>query len=1034
MSQLNPFDTLNLTRPQPQSPQLPPLAPDEQASLLEKIGHAGLGGLSFIAGILNKPGRVVRGLLGGTPREALNVIPFSDTLGLTDPAQEVRGSHLLHSAGLANEKDPSLLSPEGAAGFGMDVATDPLTYLTFGASALTKAGNAAKLSGHLPGTVGERVAQGLGGHVGLHVPFTGASTAFNLSPLASALNRGVRAVPGGNAFADLAGNAGSAVAGLYNKTIPPLFEKSVLGQTDPIAQQVAREVSGGISEAQAAARTRVAGLTDSLPTIDQAGARELRQGLETLGAPANPALAPAITGQRQYTNELLSDLNSVGRPDKPLMEPGMGYAPRQATISMKGDVAGALGSGLKPRGQIPAREELFKGLPTEGKASINDLTRRDDLLPIREAYNAGQKQPLIDVVSQQYVKLDQAELTALRDQASMAKKGIGLTIPPDMDRLALLEAKAKQAENLADWVATSVPPELAKGGLGFFDRHPHLDLVEKAQRDAVDILKAKGLHKALAKMTAQDAAGVPLADVLEKAGLTYKANGESTAMMRTLESMQAEGKLPAGATLKDMAGWTIPADQVDRVAKFTKTATSPEGLKPFLNLFDSVTNLTKAFQTTIWPANWARNQGQALFQNWIHDAFNAQAAGPMKWVKPMLDAKAWREGGVIKGANAYPGFEHMTEEAASALLSKEIKTLNVHSAFRHPEADIVGADITTRQLLPDVAGAARKPFKDILKGYIPTSKAEANPLNVAGFGNRLEDTFAPVRAGREFNQEMHAVDRVSTYLAKRSQGFAPDAAVREVNLAHYDFGNLTSFEKQVMKRIIPFYTFARQNVPAVISELGRNPGGKLAQTVRAVNELKGTHPGFLPPQVSDGVAAPIGAEENGTQRYLTHLGLGFEDLGRMAGPGGPLGMLNPLIKAPIEQATGKQLFTGRDLGDLYSPLSQLTGQPLGAAENLIANSPLGRVYTTGRTLMDERKSLPDKLVNTLTGARLSDVNVDQARHNAIRDYITSNLRGPAVSHFDQLSVRPENMPLLSPLEQQLYRLQRTLQSRQGRQL
>ncbi len=168
---VNPFvanDPFAAFAPQPaqqRAPQLPPMTPEEESSLLEKIGSVGLGGLSFLGGILNKPGRVVRGLLGGQPREALNLIPFSDALGITDPTQEVRGQDLLGSP-----KDTPFFSPEGLAGFGVDVLSDPLTYLSFGGHALSKAGLAAKKAGALPATVAERVAQGLGGRATVGVP------------------------------------------------------------------------------------------------------------------------------------------------------------------------------------------------------------------------------------------------------------------------------------------------------------------------------------------------------------------------------------------------------------------------------------------------------------------------------------------------------------------------------------------------------------------------------------------------------------------------------------------------------------------------------------------------------------------------------------------------------------------------------------------------------------------------------------------------------------------------------------------------
>ena len=692
------------------------------------------------------------------------------------------------------------------------------------------------------------------------------------------------------------------------------------------------------------------------------------------------------------------------------------------------------GTSLKPTGPLPEREKFLKNIPTEGPGSINELTRRQDLLPLRDAYNAGNKDALLDVVKKDYVKLDQTELDTLRQQHLANQRGIGLTLPADTDRLAELEAKAKQAENLADWTATSVPKQLAEQGLGAFDRHPHVDLVEKQVQDSTRIFKATKLHEAIAKMATQGGEGTPLAEVLERAGLTYKdAAGNSTAMAKTLAAMQKEGKLstisPFQSTADLLKDWTIPADQVDRIARFVKTSTAPAGLAPFLKLFDSVTNITKAFQTTLWPANWVRNKGQALFQNWIHDGFNAQAEGAMKYVKPMVDSAAWRQGKVIEGASKYPGLEHLTDEAATKVLNGEIHSLNVSSAFKNPEMDIAGGDVAMRQLLPEIPGQQRKPFSEILQGYIPKSKSEANPLNVAGFNGRLEDTFAPVKAGRELGQESHAMDRVATYLAKRSQGYSPAAALDEVKLAHYDFANMSDFEKSTMKRVIPFYNFARQNIPAVITELAGNPGGKLGQTVRAVTDLKGDHPGFIPSYVGEGVAAPIGGEQDGQQRYLTHLGLGFEDLGRLTGPGGPLGLLNPLIKGPIEQATGKQLFTGRDLGDLHSRLGDITGAPLPVAENVLMNSPAGRAISTAGTLADPRKSVLDKLLNTLTGARVSDVDVESARRRAVQDYAANALRGPGVSHFESLSVKPENVSLLSPLERQLYALYRSQQGR-----
>ncbi len=95
---------------------------------------------------LGKPGRAARGVIGGltdiaqgeTPNwggGVANLIPFSDTLGITDPEQAITGWDLAQNWNLY-ENQPGL-DPTDIASFGIDIATDPLTW--FGAP-LAKAG------------------------------------------------------------------------------------------------------------------------------------------------------------------------------------------------------------------------------------------------------------------------------------------------------------------------------------------------------------------------------------------------------------------------------------------------------------------------------------------------------------------------------------------------------------------------------------------------------------------------------------------------------------------------------------------------------------------------------------------------------------------------------------------------------------------------------------------------------------------------------------------------------------------------------
>ncbi len=116
---------------------------EEKKSLLSSLYEGSLGGLAYIGSTLDKfGGRAIRGLLGGNPRELLSVIPFSDTLGITDPSKTTEGSDLLEMYGLASGDD-SLMKT--IAGLGLEIGLDPMTYIGIGG--LTRAGRAAQAAG-----------------------------------------------------------------------------------------------------------------------------------------------------------------------------------------------------------------------------------------------------------------------------------------------------------------------------------------------------------------------------------------------------------------------------------------------------------------------------------------------------------------------------------------------------------------------------------------------------------------------------------------------------------------------------------------------------------------------------------------------------------------------------------------------------------------------------------------------------------------------------------------------------------------------
>lgn len=101
-----------------------------------------LDALGWVGESLGKPGAAVRGALAGRPDQLLNLIPFSDTLGITNPEERTSGRDLLRQWGAIGDEDNLGNAIGGGA---LEMALDPLTYAGgwLGRKALSGLGDAS---------------------------------------------------------------------------------------------------------------------------------------------------------------------------------------------------------------------------------------------------------------------------------------------------------------------------------------------------------------------------------------------------------------------------------------------------------------------------------------------------------------------------------------------------------------------------------------------------------------------------------------------------------------------------------------------------------------------------------------------------------------------------------------------------------------------------------------------------------------------------------------------------------------------------
>lgn len=243
------------------------------------------------------------------------------------------------------------------------------------------------------------------------------------------------------------------------------------------------------------------------------------------------------------------------------------------------------------------------------------------------------------------------------------------------------------------------------------------------------------------------------------------------------------------------------------------------------------------------------------------------------------------------------------------------------------------------------------------------------PSRVAhGFSEAREETGRLAHFIDAFNKEAKGIKH-GGIVTKELEEAASRAAMR-VKKWNLDYSDLTDFEKSVMKRVLPFYTWMRKSTPLMIEAMALRPGRVAAidKTRSALEELIGVDPSealpqdMIPKWIREAAGFQINIGNDNPVFMTNNLPMmdpfnwvegGKEGIMRNAISG-----INPLLKVPIEQTTGESLFTG----------APIKGSGQYAAELF----PMGRL-AYDRFIKEQTadtNASDTKLLNYLTGAGL----------------------------------------------------------------
>lgn len=241
--------------------------------------------------------------------------------------------------------------------------------------------------------------------------------------------------------------------------------------------------------------------------------------------------------------------------------------------------------------------------------------------------------------------------------------------------------------------------------------------------------------------------------------------------------------------------------------------------------------------------------------------------------------------------------------------------------------------------------AAQKQDFDILKEFYTAGFAEAyvkgQGLEAIKEGGKGLIGKAS-KASAYFNEGMDRLNRLTLlmyakdnpqYVSKLGRKNAVDA----VRMVLFDPDNMSDLERNFFKKIIPFYTFTKQNLMFQASNVAKNTP-KYKRLFRALNKAyDSVGDDKIASYQKNNMQIPLPfTGSNGEQLFLK-ANLPVSDLGEfMSNPvQRTLSSTAPLIKTPIEMVTGKSLFTGEDAN--YNTLKN-TAEKLGIRSEEVNNT------------------------------------------------------------------------------------------------
>jgi hypothetical protein len=384
-------------------------------------------------------------------------------------------------------------------------------------------------------------------------------------------------------------------------------------------------------------------------------------------------------------------------------------------------------------------------------------------------------------------------------------------------------------------------------------------------------------------------------------------------------------------SIPEIPGVKFPPEVKSRIVRIHGIATNDQAINKLLQVIDGTTNWWKMWSLGVRPSYHTKNAMGNLWNNYLAGVDN-----PIRY----------KDAAVMQYKIAQNNLD-------GTIYGKPVKELYEEMANRGVIGEgQYGADIA--QVIESRLGINQplsfnnlRATTESLKQLSGKTVGTDNPLLKGGFavGSAIEDNA-----------------RVALFLDRVKKGASYEDAGKAVQKYLFDYGSLSPFEQNVMKRAMPFYTWSRKNIPLQLEALVTTPEkinkiNLLKQNIEAGVEKPSEYdvPDYVKDQMPIYISNPITGKS--TAIPLSGI-LPFADLNLLTNafntgnrPPSPIekgkissaastatGSLNPVFKEPVQLLLNYDLFRKQNIRAFEGQEVDFLGMKIGAkTAHLISN-------------------------------------------------------------------------------------------------